>query len=73
VLVRPLPVGRLEGAVEGRSYEAQWRAWRCSVPVRLNNVADGAAVPGVALQWRGWPHKTDSDGEDHSHRPDVIV
>jgi hypothetical protein len=52
VLVWPLPAGRLEGAVDGRPYEAQWRAWRCPVPVRLNSVGDGAAVPGAALQWR---------------------
>jgi hypothetical protein len=32
-----------------------------------------AAVPGVALQWRGSPHRADSDGEDRSRRPDVTV
>jgi hypothetical protein len=73
VLFRPLPVGRLEGVVDGRPYEAQWRAWRCPVPVHLNSIGDGAAVLGVALQWRGWPHRADSDGEDRSCRPDVMV
>jgi hypothetical protein len=26
-----------------------------------------------ALQWRGWPYRADSDGEDRSRRPDVRV
>jgi hypothetical protein len=52
LLVRPPPAGRLEDAVDGRPYEAQWRAWRRLVPVRLNSVGDVVAVPGVALQWR---------------------
>jgi hypothetical protein len=30
-------------------------------------------VPGVALQWRGWPHRVDSDEEDRSRRPDVTT
>jgi hypothetical protein len=73
VLVQPLPAIQLKGAVDGRPYEAQWRAWRCPVPVRLNSVGGGAAVPGAALQWRGWPHRADSDGEDRSRRPYVMV
>jgi hypothetical protein len=52
LLVRPPPAGRLEGAVDGRSYKAQWRAWRRPVLVRLNSVGDVVAVPGVVLQWR---------------------
>jgi hypothetical protein len=66
-------MGRLEGAVNGGSYEVQWRAWRRPVPVHSNSVGDVVAVPGVALQWRGWPHRADSDGEDRSHRPDITV
>jgi hypothetical protein len=27
----------------------------------------------VALQWRGWPHRVDSDGKDRSRRPDVTA
>jgi hypothetical protein len=27
----------------------------------------------VALQGRGWPHRVDSDGDDHSRRPDVMA
>jgi hypothetical protein len=71
--VRPPPVGRLEGAVNGGPYEVQWRAWRRPVPVRFNSVGDVVAVPDVALQWRGWPHRVDSDGEDRSRWPDVTV
>jgi hypothetical protein len=65
--------GRLEGGVDGSPYEVQWRAWRRPVPVRFNSVGDVVAVPSVALQWRGWPHRADSDGEGRSRRPDVTV
>jgi hypothetical protein len=41
--------------------------------VRSNSVGDVVIVPGVALQWRGWSHKADSDGEDRSRRPNVTV
>jgi hypothetical protein len=68
--VRPPPVGRLEGAVNGGPYEVQWRVWRRPVPVHFGDVV---AVPGVALQWRGWLHRADSDGEDRSRRPDVTA
>jgi hypothetical protein len=30
-------------------------------------------VLGVVLQWRGWPHRVDSDEEDRSRRPDVTA
>jgi hypothetical protein len=30
-------------------------------------------VPGVVWQWRGWPHRVDSDGDDRSRRPDVTA
>jgi hypothetical protein len=73
LVVRPPPIGRLEGAVGGGPYEVQWRAWRRLVPVRSNNVGDVVAVPGLALQWRGWPHRADSYGEDRSRWPDVTV
>jgi hypothetical protein len=71
--VRSLPAGRLEGVVNGGLYVVQWQAWRRPVPVRSNSVGDVVAVPSVALQWRGWPHRADSDGEDRSRRPDVTV
>jgi hypothetical protein len=70
---RPPSAGRLEGSVDGGPYEVQWRAWRRPVPVRFDIVGDVVAVPGAALQWRGWPHKANSDGEYRSHRPDVTV
>jgi hypothetical protein len=57
----------------GGPYAAQWRAWRRPVPMRSNSIGDVVAVPGVALQWRGWPHRADSDGEDRSRRPDVTA
>jgi hypothetical protein len=44
-----------------------------SCPVHSNSVGDVVAVPGVVLQWRGWPHRADSDGEDRSRRPDVMA
>jgi hypothetical protein len=34
-----------------------------SRPLVLNSVGVGAAVHGVALQGRGWPHRTDNDGD----------
>jgi hypothetical protein len=71
--VRPSPAGRLEGVVNGGPYEVQWQAWRRPVPVRSNSIGVVVAVPGMALQWRGWPHKADSDGEDCSRRPDVTA
>jgi hypothetical protein len=30
-------------------------------------------VPSVALQWYGWLHRVDSDGDDRSRRPDVTA
>jgi hypothetical protein len=73
LVVRPLPAGRLEGTANGGSYEAQWQVWQRPVPVRSNSVGDVVAVPGVVLQWQGWPHRADSDGEDRSRRPDVMA
>jgi ectoine hydroxylase-related dioxygenase (phytanoyl-CoA dioxygenase family) len=32
-----------------------------------------ATAPGVVQQWRGWPHRADSDGNARSRRPDVTV
>jgi hypothetical protein len=34
-----------------------------SRPRVLNSVRVVVAVHGVALQGRGWPHRTDSDGD----------
>jgi hypothetical protein len=71
--VRPSSAGRLEGGVNGRPYEEHWWSRRRPIPVRFNNIGDVVTVPGVALQWRGWPHGADSDGEDRSRRPDVTT
>jgi hypothetical protein len=46
-LVRTPPAGRLEGAVDGRSYETQWLAWRCPV-------ATYSTASGMVMQWPGW-------------------
>jgi hypothetical protein len=53
----------LEEAVDGDSYGVQWQAWRRPVPACPNSARVVAAVLGVALQGRGWPHRTDSDGD----------
>jgi hypothetical protein len=70
--VRPPPMGRLEGAVNGGPYEVV-AGVATSCPRALQQRWGVVAVPGVALQWRGWPHRADSDGEDRSRQPDVTV
>jgi hypothetical protein len=30
-------------------------------------------VLGMALRWRGWPHRTDGDGGDATHWSDVTA
>jgi hypothetical protein len=65
--------GRFEGVVNGGPYAAQWQSWRRLVPVHSNSIGDVITVHDVALQWRGWPHRADSDGEDRSHRPNVTA
>jgi hypothetical protein len=44
-----------------------------SRPRAFQQRGDVVAVPGMALQWRGWPHRADSDGENRSRRPDVTA
>jgi hypothetical protein len=68
-----IAVARFEGAVNGSPYVAQWWSWRCRVPVRSNNTGDVVTVPRVVLQWRGWPHRADSDRDDRFRRPDVMA
>jgi hypothetical protein len=65
--------GPARGCRQRGPYEVQCRARQRLVPVRSNSAGDVVIVPGVALQWRGWPHRADSDEEDHSRRPDVTV
>jgi hypothetical protein len=64
-----------EGAVKGGGgpCATQWRSWWRPVPVHSNSVGNVVTVPGVTLQWRGWPHRVDSDGEDRSRRRDVTA
>jgi hypothetical protein len=57
----------------GGPYATQWWSWRHLVPVHSNSIGDVVTVPGVVPQWRGWPHRVDSDGEDRSRRPDVMA
>jgi hypothetical protein len=57
----------------GGPYAAQWWSWRRPIPVHSNSIGDVVTVPGVALQWRGWPHRVDSDREDRYRRPDVTA
>jgi hypothetical protein len=61
---RTVVAGRFEGTVDGGPYVAQWRSWRRLVPAHSNNVGDVVIVPGVALQWQGWPHRVDIEGGD---------
>jgi hypothetical protein len=56
-----------------RPYVAQWLAWQCPVTACLHSVGYGDAVAGMALRWRGWSHRTDGDGGDRSHWPDVTA
>jgi hypothetical protein len=44
-----------------------------SCPRALQQHRDVITVPGVVRQWRGWPHRVDSDGKDRSRRPDVTA
>jgi hypothetical protein len=57
----------------GGLYASQWWAWRRPVPARSNSIGCVVAVPGVALQWRGWPHRADNDREDRSRWPNVTA
>jgi hypothetical protein len=65
--------GPAQGCRQRGPYKVQWRAWRRPIPVRSNSIGDVVAVPGVALQWWGWPRRADNDGGDHSRWPDVTV
>jgi hypothetical protein len=74
VVGRPaVAVARFEGAVDGSPYVAQWWSWRRLVPVCSNSTGDVVTVPSVELQWLGWPHRADSDGDDRLCRPDVTA
>jgi hypothetical protein len=65
--------GRFEGAVNGVPHEAQWQTWRCPV----SGAPTASRMLSQCPVWRcsgGDGHTVvDSDGEDHSRRPDVTV
>jgi hypothetical protein len=71
--VRPLPAGRLEGAVNGGPYEVQCQARRRLVPLRSNSVGDVVTVPARGAAVAGMAAQGYSDGEDRSRRPDVTA
>jgi hypothetical protein len=66
-------VGRFEGAVDGGPVLGTVAVMAMSCPRTLQQHRDVVIVPDVVRQWRGWPHKVDSDGDDRSCRPDVTV
>jgi hypothetical protein len=57
----------LEGAADGRLEDAQQRTWRRPVVLGSHITGDGAAVPGMVVQRRGWPHRTGVGGGDALH------
>jgi hypothetical protein len=44
-----------------------------SCPRALQQRRDVATVSSVVQQWRGWTHRANSDGDDRSRWPDVMV
>jgi hypothetical protein len=72
VVGRPaIAVARFEGAVNGGSVRGTVAVVATSCPRAPQQHRDVVTVPGVVRQWRGRPHKVDSDGDDRSRRPDV--
>jgi hypothetical protein len=65
------PISRVQ--LTGGPYAVQWQSWRRLVPVHSNNIGDVVTTLGVALQWRGWSHRVDSDGDDRSRHPDFTA
>jgi hypothetical protein len=41
--------------------------WWCLVVLGSHSAGDGAAVPGMVAQQRGWPHRAGGDGGDVLH------
>jgi hypothetical protein len=74
VVGRPaVVVGRFEGVVNGGPVRGTVVVVAMYCPRALRQYRDVVTVLGVARQWRGWPHRIDSDGEDGSRRPDVTA
>jgi hypothetical protein len=73
LVVRPPSVGRFKGAVDGGPVHGIVAVVATSCPRALQQHRDVVTVLGVERQWRGWPHRVDSDGDDRSRRPDVAA
>jgi hypothetical protein len=73
LVVRPPPVGRFEGVVDGGPVRGTVAVVATSCPRAPQQRRDVVTVPGVVRQWRGWPHRVDSDGDDRSRRPDITA
>jgi hypothetical protein len=74
VVGRPaVAVARFEGTIDGEPIRGTMAVMATSCPRALQQCRDFATVPGVVRQWRGWPHRVDSDGDDRSHRPNVTA
>jgi hypothetical protein len=66
-------VGRFGGVVDGGGVRGTVAVVAASCPRVLQQRRDVVTVPDVVRQWRGWPHRFDSDGDDPSRRPDVTA
>jgi hypothetical protein len=74
VVGRPAAVvGQFEGAVDGKPVRGTVTVVAMSCPRTSQQHWDVTTASGVVRQWRGWPHRADSDGDDRSRRPDVTV
>jgi hypothetical protein len=47
--------------------------WQCLVVTGSHSAGDGVAVPRKVAQWRGWPHRAESDGGDALRWSDVTA
>jgi hypothetical protein len=65
--------GRFEGVVDGGGVRGTVAVVATSCPRALQQHRDVVTVPGVVRQWRGWPHRVDSDGDDRSRRSDITA
>jgi hypothetical protein len=74
VVGRPAPVvGQLEGAIDGKPVRGTGAVVATSCPRTSQQRRGVATMSGVVRQWRGWPHRADSDRDDRSRRPDVTA
>jgi hypothetical protein len=61
-------VHQFQGPVDEGSRAVQRPTWRRPVSSGLHSVGNGSAVPGMATQHRGWPHRAGGDKGDASWR-----